>query len=51
LISVLVGLFLSAEMGTGGGSMIAVVAATIFAIIAIGKTSVGTYSKFKHGEN
>ena len=51
LISVLVGLFLSAEMGTGGGSMIAVVAATIFAITAIAKTSVGAYSKFKHGHN
>ena len=51
LLSVLIGLYLSAELGTGGGSMIAVVTATIFAIIAISKASISTYTRMKHNEN
>ena len=39
LTSVLGGLYLSAEMDTGSGSMIALFAATIFTIVAIGKAT------------
>jgi ABC-type Mn2+/Zn2+ transport system permease subunit len=38
LLSVLLGLYLSAELETGSGSMIALVAAIIFALVAISKT-------------
>jgi ABC-type Mn2+/Zn2+ transport system permease subunit len=38
LLSVLLGLHLSAELETGSGSMIALVAAIIFALVAISKT-------------
>ena len=51
LLSVLIGLYLSAELGTGGGSMIAVVTASIFATIAISKASISTYTRMKHNEN
>ena len=51
LLSVFMGLYFSAELGTGGGSMIAVVAAIIFAIVAICKASLSTYSKIKHNQN
>ena len=39
LTSVLGGLYLSAEMDTGSGSMIALFAATIFTIVALGKAT------------
>ncbi len=42
LSSVLLGLYLSAELDTGSGSMIALVAATIFAIVAISQVVVRT---------
>ena len=38
LLSVLLGLYFSAELETGSGSMIALVAAIIFAIVAVSKT-------------
>ena len=37
LLSVLIGLYFSAEMDTGSGSMIALVAALIFATVAVGQ--------------
>lgn len=40
LTSVLIGLYLSSEMSTGSGSMIAVVAATIFGIVGLYQTQV-----------
>ena len=40
LSSVLLGLYFSAEENTGSGAMIALVAATIFAIVAIFQTIV-----------
>jgi ABC-type Mn2+/Zn2+ transport system permease subunit len=46
LTSVLIGLYLSAEMDTGSGSMIALVTACIFAIVAISKpVLLGNFSK------
>jgi ABC-type Mn2+/Zn2+ transport system permease subunit len=40
LTSVLFGLYLSAELDTGSGAMIALVAAIIFGIVAVSKTIV-----------
>ena len=42
LLSVILGLFYSAELGTGTGSMIALVAFIIFALVAISKTVIST---------
>ena len=42
LSSVIIGLFLSSEMGTGSGSMIAVVAAAIFGIVGLYQSLVTT---------
>ena len=39
LVSVLLGLYLSAELDTGSGAMIALVAAVIFGIVAVSKTA------------
>jgi ABC-type Mn2+/Zn2+ transport system permease subunit len=47
LLSVLLGLYLSAELETGSGSMIALVAAIIFALVAISKTVLLTLIKPK----
>tara|TARA_B110000196_G_scaffold254298_1_gene224096 strand:+ start:3092 stop:4006 length:915 start_codon:yes stop_codon:yes gene_type:complete len=47
LLSVLLGLYLSAELETGSGSMIALVAAIIFAFVAISKTVLLTLIKPK----
>ena len=47
LLSVLLGLYLSAELETGSGSMIALVAAIIFAFVAISKTVLLTLIKSK----
>ena len=45
LSSVLGGLYFSSEMDTGSGSMIALVAATIFGVVAISQTVVKAFTK------
>jgi ABC-type Mn2+/Zn2+ transport system permease subunit len=47
LLSVLLGLYFSAEFETGSGSMIALVAAIIFTIVAVSKTVLLTFIKPK----
>lgn len=44
LVSVIGGLYLSSELGTGSGSMIALFAATIFAIVTITKVTANYFS-------
>ena len=43
LVSVLFGLYLSAELDTGSGAMIALVAAVIFAFVAVSKTVIQVF--------
>lgn len=45
LASVLLGLYLSAELDTGSGAMIALVAAVIFGVVAVSKTTVQVFVK------
>jgi len=41
--SVILGLYLSAEYDTGSGSMIALVAAVLFAIVAVGQVVIRSF--------
>ncbi len=45
LVAVFGGLFLSSEMDTGSGSTIALFSAIIFAVVAIAKTTIDTFSQ------
>ena len=50
-LSVFLGIYLSAELGTGSGSMIALVAALVFATVTVSKLTYKTFFLSKENVN